>query len=112
VKDEQPSIRRRPPATADGSAHHLVEVFAYNAVNDVIRQARVVVLKQRGRFTLPPSFMDELRVDCHNWILERGASEAERSARERISDFLERRQSHRHAEDERKVQHSLMAARQ
>jgi hypothetical protein len=109
---EPPSIRRRPPAVADGTAHHLVEVFAYNTVNDVIRQARVVVLEQRGRFTLPLSFMDELRVECHDWILERGASEAEQSVRARILDFLERRQGHRLAEDERKVQHSLKSVRE
>jgi hypothetical protein len=112
MKEEQPSIRRRPPAVADGSGHHLVEVFAYNTVNDVIRQARVVVLEQRGRFTLPSKFMDELRVDCHDWILERGATEAEQSVRARILDFLDRRQGHRLADDERKVQHSLRAARQ
>jgi len=108
---EPPSIRRRPPAVADGSPHHLVEVFAYNTVNEVIRQARIVVLEQRGRFTLPLSFMDELRVECHDWILERGATEAVQSVRERILEFLNRRQGHRLAEDERKVQHSLRAAR-
>ncbi len=80
-----------------------MEIYAHNAVRGVIHRAREAVRAERGRFTLPSRFMDELIVDCGKWVLERGAEEAERCARNRILAFLDERERVKREEDERKV---------
>ncbi|MGQ9583094.1 MAG: hypothetical protein ACUVV6_06230 [Thermoplasmatota archaeon] len=80
-----------------------MEIYAHNAVKEVIHRARESVRVGRGRFTLPSRFMDELIVECGKWLLERGVEEAERCARDRIVAFLNERERLKREEDERKV---------
>lgn len=109
-----PQKDRRPPHhnISGGGTHHLVDVFAHNAVREIIQNARLSVLEQRGRFTLPSEFMDRLTVDCGKCVLDHGAREAERVARQRINDFLDERNRFKHEDDERKVTLSLNGNRQ
>jgi len=103
--------RRRLERESNGGAYHLVEIYAHNAVREVIQRAREAIRAERGKFTLPSRFMDELIVECGKWILERGAEEAERCARERIVAFLDERERLKREEDERKVRLRLPAGR-
>ncbi|MEM4729078.1 MAG: hypothetical protein QXH42_04875 [Thermoplasmata archaeon] len=95
--------RRRLEGASNGGARHLVEIYAHNAVLEVIQRARDTVRAERGRFYLPSKFMDELILECEGWILERGAEEAERRARERMLAILTERERLKREEDERKV---------
>lgn len=94
-----------------GGAGHLVDVYSHNAVREIIQNARVSVLEQRGRFTLPPEFMDRLMVDCGNWVLDRGAPEAEICACGRINDFLNEQDKLKNEDNERKVKQRLKGTR-
>ena len=90
-----------------GGTAHLVDVYAHNAVLEIIQNARESVQEEKGRFNLPSEFIDRLTVECGRWVLDRGPSEAERRAAERIFDFLDERKRFRHQDDERKVKLSL-----
>lgn len=109
-----PEKERRQPHhnISGGGTYHLVDVFAHNAVLEIIQNARLSVLEKRGRFTLPSEFMDRLMVDCGKCVLDRGAPEAERFARQHINDFLEERKRFKHEDDERKVKMSLNGNRE
>ena len=69
----------------------------------MILKARESARHERGKFTLPASLLDKLEVDCGRWVLEKGASEAERCVRGRILSFLDERERLKREEDERKV---------
>jgi len=99
--------RKHRPDEADGHGGHLVDIYAHNAVREVIKEARVKLLEERGRFTLPSEFLDELYVECGKWVLEKGAEEAEKCARERIIEFLEMREKAKRDDEERKVRQRL-----
>ena len=98
---------RRPESSTNGTPYHLVEIYAHNAIAEMILKVRKDLTKERGRFTLPPSFVDRLEVECGKWILEKGAEEAERCTRERIVAFLDERIRQKREEDERKAKLSL-----
>lgn len=98
---------RRPSTASNGTPYHLVEIYAHNAIHEMILKVRKEIAQERGKFTLPPSFIDPLEVDCGKWILDKGAEEAERCARERIVAFLDERVRHKLEEDERKARLSL-----
>ena len=98
---------RRPELSTNGTPYHLVEIYAHNAIHEMILKVRKEIAQERGRFTLPPSFVDRLEVDCGRWILEKGSEEAERCARGQIISFLEERLRQKREEDERKAKLSL-----
>ena len=98
---------RRPEPSTNGTPYHLVEIYAHNAIHEMILKVRKEIAKERGKFTLPASYVDRLEVDCGKWILEKGAEEAERCARERIVAFLDERLRLKNEEDERKAKLSL-----
>ena len=104
---EEERGRRPRSLSTDGTPYHLVEIYAHNTIQELIYKVRQDITKERGRFTLPASFLDRLEVDCGRWILEKGAEEAERCARERIAAFLDERLRLRNEEDERKAKLSL-----
>jgi hypothetical protein len=106
VPDDERDIRR-PFPESNGTPYHLVEIYAHNAIHEMMLKVRKDMSQERGRFTLPQSFVDRLEVECGKWILEKGAEEAERCARERISAFLDERIRHKREEDERKAKLSL-----
>jgi len=106
VPDEERDIRRSSPQS-NGTPYHLVEIYAHNAIHEMILKVRKDIADVRGKFTLPSSFVDRLEVYCGKWILEKGAEAAERCARERIVTFLDERVRHRRDEDERKAKLSL-----
>ena len=103
---EERDIRRSSPLS-NGTPYHLVEIYAHNAIHEIMLKVRKDIAQERGKFTLPPSFVDRLEVECGKWILEKGAEQAERCARERISAFLDERVRHKREEDERKARLSL-----
>jgi hypothetical protein len=90
-----------------GGAVHLVDVYAHNAVREIIQNARIIISSERGRFTLPSGFMDRLVMDCGKWVLDNGATEAERAVRDRINGFLDERAKFKDQDNERKVNQSL-----
>jgi len=90
-----------------GGTIHLVEIYAHNAVREIIRNARITISGERGRFVLPSEFVDRLVMECGRWVLDKGADEAERSVRGRINEFLDQRKRLKHEDDERKVRRSL-----
>jgi hypothetical protein len=90
-----------------GRAVHLVDVYAHNAVHEIIQNARITISSERGRFTLPSMFMDRLMMDCEKWVLDNGAAEAERAACDRINRFLDERKRSNDQDNERKVRRSL-----
>ena len=98
---------RRSSQPSNGTPYHLVEIYAHNAIHEMILKVRKDLAKERGKFTLPPSFVDRLEVECGKWILEKGEEEAERCARERITSFLDERTRQKREEDERKAKLSL-----
>ncbi|MBM4248005.1 MAG: hypothetical protein FJ149_00925 [Euryarchaeota archaeon] len=106
MSEKERGSRPRPLPT-DGTPYHLVEIYAHNTIHELILKVRQDIAKERGRFTLPTDFIDHLEVDCGKWILEKGATEAERLARGRITAFLDERQRHKREEDERKAKLSL-----
>jgi hypothetical protein len=90
-----PEGRMVKPDADDGHGGHLVDVYAHNAV------------EERGRFTLPSYFLDELAVECGKMILEKGAEVAERCAHDRIIEFLIKMEKAKHEDNERKVRARL-----
>jgi hypothetical protein len=106
LPDDERGIRRSS-TLSNGTPYHLVEIYAHNAIAEMILKARQDITKERGKFTLPPSFVDKLEVDCGKWILEKGAGEAERCTRERIVCFLDERTRQKRDEDERMAKLSL-----
>jgi hypothetical protein len=106
VPDGERGIRR-PEQSTNGTPYHLVEIYAHNAIHEMILRVRQDLTKERGKFTLPTSFVDRLEVDCGKWMLENGAEEAERRAREHITAFLDERIRRKNEEDERKAKLSL-----
>lgn len=100
---EEDGIRRKSPDSSNGTPYHLVEIYAHNTIHEIFLRARETVRLKRGQYTLPASFVDRLEVDCGGWILERGAGEAERCARERIATFLDERERLRREEDARQA---------
>jgi hypothetical protein len=90
-----------------GGAVHLVEVYANNAVREIIQNARITISSERGRFILPPTFMDRLMMECEKWVLDDGAAEAERAVCDRINRFLDERAKFKDRDNERKVNQSL-----
>jgi len=97
------SIRRKSENGSNGTPYHLVEIYAHNAIHEMLLKVRQEVRKERGKYTLPSSFLDRLEVECGTWILEKGAAGAERLSRGRIIDFLDERKRFKREEDERKV---------
>jgi hypothetical protein len=106
LPDDERGIRR-PSTLSNGTPYHLVEIYAHNTIHEMILKVRQDITKERGKFTLPSGFVDKLEVDCGKWILEKGAEEAERCARERIVSFLDERIRQKREEDERKAKLSL-----
>ncbi len=98
---------RRPGPSTNGTPYHLVEIYAHNTIHEMILEVRQDITKERGKFTLPAGFVDRLEVDFGRWILEKGAEEAERCAREMIVGFLDERLRRKNEEDERKAKLSL-----
>ena len=98
---------RRSTGPSNGTPYHLVEIYAHNAIAEMILKVRKDITAERGKFTLPASFVDGLEVDCGKWILEKGAEDAERCTRERIVAFLDERIRQKREEDERKAKLSL-----
>ena len=94
-----------------GGATHLGDVYAHNAVREIIQNARIIISSERGRFTLPPEFMDRLVMDCGKWVLDNGATDAERAVRDRINGFLDERSKFKDRDNERKVNQSLTRTR-
>lgn len=90
-----------------GGAVHLVDVYAQNAVREIIQNARIIISNERGRFALPSDFVDHLVMDCERWVLANGPTDAERAVCGRINEFLDQRKRLKHADDERKVKKSL-----
>ena len=90
-----------------GGALHLVEVYAHNAVREIIQNARITISNERGHFNLPSEFLDRLILDCGGWALDGGAQEAERRTRKRINDYLDERDHRKNEDNERKVHRSL-----
>jgi hypothetical protein len=90
-----------------GGAVHLVDVYAQNAVREIIQNARIIISNERGRYTLPSEFVDQLVMDCERWVLANGPTEAERAVCGRITEFLDQRKRFKHEDDERKVKKSL-----
>jgi hypothetical protein len=90
-----------------GGAVHLVDVYAHNAVREIIQNARITILNERGQFNLPSEFMDRLIVDCGGWAIDRGAQEAELRARKCINDYLDSRDHRKNEDNERKAKQSL-----
>jgi len=102
--------QRRPASRhgiSGGGTMHLVDIYAQNAVREIIENARTVLSSERGRFILPSEFMDRLVVECGELVLANGPVEAERAVCGRIIEFLDRRNRLRHEDDERKVRRSL-----
>ena len=93
-----------------GGAVHLVDVYANNAVREIIQNARITVSNERGRFTIPSGFMDRLVMECEKLVLANGPSEAEHAVCGRINEFLDQRKRLKHEDDERKVHQSLMGS--
>jgi hypothetical protein len=102
-----PEGRKVKPDADDGHGGHLVDVYAHNDVKEVIKEARDKVHEERGRFTLPSYFLDELAVECGKMILEKGAEVAERCAHDRIIEFLIKMEKAKHEDNERKVRARL-----
>jgi len=102
-----PEGRNVKPDADDGHGGHLVDIYAHNAVKEVIRDARDRVHEERGRFTLPSYFLDELAVECGKWILEKGAEVAGKCAHDRIIEFLNTMEKAKREDDERKVKARL-----
>jgi hypothetical protein len=90
-----------------GGAVHLVDVYAQNAVREIIQNARITISNERGRFALPSDFVDHLVMDCEKWVLANGPTEAERAVCGCIKEFLDQCKRLRHEDDERKVKKSL-----
>jgi hypothetical protein len=106
MPDDERGIRR-PEKSTNGTPYHLVEIYAHNTIHEMMLKVRAEITAERGKFTLPSSFVDRLEVECGKWILEKGAVAAERCARERIVAFLDERQRLKNEEDERKAKRSL-----
>ena len=106
MPSEERDIRRSSPQS-NGTPYHLVEIYAHNAIHEMILKVRKDIADERGKFTLPAGFVDRLELECGKWILEKGAEEAERCARERIVTFLDERNRHKLEEDERKAKLGL-----
>ena len=96
--------------SSGGGAVHLVDIYANNAVRGIIQNARITISNERGRFTIPSEFMDHLVMDCGKWVLDKGATEAERAVCDRINGFLNERKKFKDQDNERKVNQSLKGA--
>ena len=106
MPDDERDIRR-PFPESNGTPYHLVEIYAHNAIHEMMLKVRKDIAQERGKFTLPQSFIDRLEVECGKWILEKGAEQAERRAREKIVGFLDERVRLKNEEDERKAKMGL-----
>jgi hypothetical protein len=91
----------------EGGGAHLADVYANNAIKEIIQQAKETVSVENGSFRIPGYVMDKLVVKCEKVFLNYGEAEALKCMVQEIRAHLSQMKDFKARENERKVKERL-----
>ncbi|MEW5760009.1 MAG: hypothetical protein AB1779_04520 [Candidatus Thermoplasmatota archaeon] len=83
---------------------HYEDMYAYQALLEIVLAVKEKLIEERGKFSIPQSFMDALLVTCKDAMLEKGEGFAREKVEEKILEYLKNREEERKKFTERKLE--------